>query len=364
MKNIFKTIILLISFTFLISCEKDEDKVIIKDTVSQNTLSALSASSYVLSMDDATDTFQIFRWTAPDYGFSAAITYTLQMDVKGNDFASAKDIATVIPGDSAIVIVSDLNKALLEKELDAETAYTMQFRVKCWINDSVDLVYSNTVEAIITPYSTSFDPIYMCGAALGGWSWDKAVEVRSSASGIYGTIAYFYNNSAFRFFKAKDWSSTSYNYPYFTGTVSSLFQNANDGDLNLYFNGTTGYYQVDVNLKTKSVAMTAVDEPLLYMTGAALGGWDWTDNDVKMTWVSDGVFTATTEFINNGAFRFFKQAGWADSYNYPAFSTGSVTSLLENANDGDSNFKFVGTTGNYTITVNLLNYTITMEAVQ
>ncbi len=62
-------------------------------------------------------------------------------------------------------------------------------------------------------------------------------------------------------------------------------------------------------------------------------------------------------------FRFFQQAGWGASYNYPWFAGGSVTALLVNANDGDSNFKFVGTPGNFKITVNLIDKIITMEAV-
>jgi hypothetical protein len=49
----------------------------------------------------------------------------------------------------------------------------------------------------------------------------------------------------------------------------------------------------------------------LYMTGAATGGWSWDDGVyVPMTKISDGVFEATTEFIQDEAFRFFAQPDW------------------------------------------------------
>ncbi|MCK5536141.1 MAG: SusF/SusE family outer membrane protein, partial [Bacteroidales bacterium] len=99
----------------------------------------------------------------------------------------------------------------------------------------------------------------------------------------------------------------------------------------------------------------------LYMTGAAIGGWDWDTNFEQLTWVTGNTFTATTEFINGEAFRFFAQAGWdGDAYNYPYFTT--VDANFENAADGDENFNFVGATGNYTVTVDLDAKIVTLVA--
>jgi hypothetical protein len=225
--------------------------------------------------------------------------------------------------------------------------------------------YSDPVEITVTPYATDFPPIYMVGSATGGWDWTKSVEVRSTGPSKYYTVAYFLNNETFRFFKQFDWGPTSYNYPFFDGGfVSDSMENAADGDQNFRVLAPTGYYGVTVNLKTKIVDFDAVDEPLMFMTGAAVGGWDWTTNYVQMTWVKYGVFEAETEFINGEAFRFFAQKDWGPtSFNYPYFADGSVDPLFENAADGDSNFKFIGTTGTYKVTVNLLDFTVTMEAV-
>jgi hypothetical protein len=363
MKKISLLILTLVTI-FFASCEKDKENVVINSSVEANDLSALSASTFVLLMDEAANTFQTFTWTEVDYGFDAVITYALQCDKKGNNFASPLTLASVTHVKTVAVKVGAFNEILLGAEYDPEVAVDLEFRVKSTIHADVDPVYSDVVEAKVTPYATVFPPIYMCGAATGGWSWDLYTykEVRSSAPKVYETIARFINNETFRFFTGTGWGFASYNYPYFTGTVSSMFVNANDGDLNLRFTGTTGYYKITVNMNTKSIAMEAVDEPVLYATGAALGGWDWTTNFIQLTWKSNGIFQATTDFAVE-TFRFFGQAGWGPiGYNYPWFAGGTVSAMFENANDGDKNFKFIGTPGTYKVTVNLIDKIVTMEA--
>lgn len=356
-------ILLLFITAFMVSCEKDKENVLIKETISANDLNSLSSSTFVLLIDNAAENFQTFSWTEVDYGFQAVVTYVVQADIKGNNFSAPIDLLTATAVTSGTITVGDLNKALLGAGLDPDVAVDLQFRVKATIHTAVAPVYSDIVEAKVTPYATSFPPIYMTGAATGGWNWDLYTykELRSPLPNVYETIAHFLNGEAFRFFKQTDWSPTSWNYPYFT-TVSPLFENAADGDSNFRFIGTTGYYKVTVNMSTKTVSMEAVDEPVLYATGAALGGWDWTDNYIQLTWLSNGIFRATTDFANE-TFRFFKQVGWGDSYNYPWFDGGSVSAMFENAADGDSNFRFVGTPGTYTITVNLLDKIVTMDPV-
>jgi hypothetical protein len=204
----------------------------------------------------------------------------------------------------------------------------------------------------------------MTGAATGGWGWTlyQYKDLRSSAPSVYSTIAYFLNGETFRFFKQTDWNPTSWNYPYFT-TVDADLENALDGDSNFRVVGASGYYQVTVNMKTKIVTMDPVDDQVMFMTGSGVGSgtWGWNPGEyVAMTWLSNGIYRASCGFINAGTFRFFAQTGWSTSYNYPYFDGGSVTPLLENANDGDKNFKVVGASGSYTITVNIIDKIVTM----
>lgn len=354
--------LLIVTFSFT-RCEKDFEKVTIKSTVSANSLLALTNTTFVLHLDNKLDTFQTFNWTAVDYGFQSSNTYTVQVDKKSKNFSSPQDIVTVTHKNKGAITVGDFNKLMLNLGLTQDSNTVMQFRVKTVISSGVAPVYSTPLDATITPYNTIFPPIYMTGAATGGWGWAQYQykELKSPAPNVYETIGYFVSGEAFRFFKQMDWGPVSYNYPYFTGTVSPLFVNAVDGDSNFRFTGTTGYFRVTVNMTTKSVAMEAVAEPVLFMTGAALGGWNWSTDYVKLTWKSNGIFQATTDFVVE-AFRFFGQQDWGPTgYNYPYFAGGTISNKFINALDGDSNFKFVGTPGSYIITVNMIDKIITMQ---
>jgi hypothetical protein len=359
--------VLLMTYSFS-GCKKDLTQVTINSKITANQLSPLSAGSFALQMSDAANTFQTFTWTKVDYGFPTAISYTIQIDKRTGTFTTPIDVVTVPNLLQATVTVGDFNKILLNLGMSTDVADSIKLRIKTVINPTIDPVYSNVVRVKVLPYAIFFPPIYATGAATGGWSWDLYTykELRSSAPNIYSSVIYFTNNQAFRFFKQTDWNPVSYNFPYFTGTVSNLFVNANDGDSNFQFTGTSGYYQVTVNMTTKSVSMASVPEPTLFMTGQALGGWDWTTHFVKLTWLSNGIYRATATFTNSGAsstFRFFAQQDWSPTgYNYPYFSAGTISNLFVNANDGDKNFQFTGTTGNYEITVNMLDLIVSMVA--
>jgi hypothetical protein len=356
-KNVFIIALLFGLFSFF-ACEKEAPTAILIEDVTANELQNLSASDYVLTLETAAEVFETFEWAAPDYGFNASVKYILQADVEGKNFGSAFEVLSTDNKLTGSITVGELNKKMLTAGIDFDVSVAMEFRVASLINSNVDTVYSKVKSAAVTAYPTDFPPIYMCGAATGGWDWTKGVEVRSSAPKVYSTIAYFIQNETFRFFAQADWGPTSYNYPYFT-TVDADLANANDGDKNFKVLSATGYYEIVCDLKTKTVTLTPVPAPKMFMTGAAVGGWDWTTNYVTMTWTSNGMFEATTDFIKGEAFRFFAQADWGPtSYNYPYFT--SVDPLFENANDGDKNFRFIGTTGNFKIKLNMLDKIVTM----
>ncbi|WP_212747545.1 SusE domain-containing protein [Fodinibius saliphilus] len=325
-----------------------------------------SGESYTLSRNQAdTATVMTLKWLKPDYGFTSAPTYDIQLDVAGNNFSDATEVASI--QDTAYSIaVGDLNKMLLSKNLAGGQAHSIEIRVLATISDSVQTTVSSPVALSITPFQTDFPPIYMIGTAVSAWDPGQAVIVPSTEPNVYSTLAEFTNGEAFRFFGQEDWGPDSWNYPYFS-TVDNLFVNANDNDSNFQFTGQTGWYKVTVNMDDKSVSLEAADEPIMYMTGSGIGGWNepGTGESVKMTYVQDGVFEATTEFNKDGAFRFFAQAGWGPtSYNYPYFSDndGTIDELLINAEDGDKNFQFTGETKNYYVKVNINDYIVEMEA--
>ena len=359
MKNIKYLLgFVMMAFAFA-SCEDDAVKATLKANVAANELQAPATAAYVLSLDIKDEIMETFEWTATDFGFQAAVSYRLELDLSDNDFSEPIVLATTNDLEAAIK-VGPLNDQLLGLGLTPDEATSVKIRVVSTVGDNAPTVLSDVQAITITAYATSFPPIYGMGAGLKGWGpWpDNAVEWQSAEFKKYETVAYFTSGQAFRWFAQADWGPTSYNYPFFT-TVDALFVNAGDGDSNLKVAGASGWYKVNVNLKDKIVTALAVDEPQLHMMGAGLNGWGpWNDKEVKMTYIKPGLFSVQATF-SVGAFRFFAQADWGPiSYNYPYFT--SVAADFENAGDGDSNLKFIGTPGSRKITVDLNAKTVTL----
>ncbi|MCZ8020659.1 MAG: SusE domain-containing protein [Cytophagales bacterium] len=349
---------------FIMSCDETGDKATLMANPESPELAELSTTTFSGTFETQSETFQTFEWSAVDFGFQAAVTYTLQIDVEGNDFADAVNIISVSNATTVLLTKGQFNAKLLELELEPDEEYQVEARIQAKVNNSsIAPAFSQSVVIQATPFATTFPPIFGMGAALNGWGpWNsKEVEFPSVAPNVYETTARFTNGETFRWFKQADWGPDSYNYLFFS-SVSNLFENGNDGDKNLRYIGPTGFVKVTVNLKLKTVTAVGVPEPTLFMMGAGVNGWGpWNDKEVKMTFVKDGVFEATTNLNDGGSFRFFAQADWGPtSYNYLYFTT--VGSLLKNANDGDKNFQLNGTNGAYKITVNLKTKVVTVVA--
>ena len=359
MKKIFNKILILFTATlFLTACE-EQDTVVFNDNA--ETLVSLSSNTVVLDILNSGQDALTISWSDPDYGFDAGPSYEIT-------FESAERSSTISVGNvlTKTFETTELNKLFLELGLTPDVSEDIIITVKGVLSTYSTAGASSNISTLnATAYSTDFSPIYMIGAALKGWDTALAVEVYGIGPGTYEVIAEFHSNEAFRFFDAPDWGADSYNYPYFgTGADPTYLVNAEDGDSNLQFIGETGYYSISVNLIDKTISMTPVDEPVRFMVGAGVpaAGWEWT-HPVQMTFVQDGIFTTSTEFIND-AFRFFTSEGdWGSGQNYPYFESDGfvIDANFENANDGDSNFQFVGTPGTYTITVNYIDKVITLE---
>ena len=97
-----------------------------------------------------------------------------------------------------------------------------------------------------------------------------------------------------------------------------------------------------------------------YAVGAGIpsAGWNW--NSPANLICDNNVLTMRVGLIND-AFRFFTENGnWGSGRNYPYYANlgYKIVSVLENANDGDSNFRFTGTPDTYRVKIDENNKTI------
>lgn len=108
---------------------------------------------------------------------------------------------------------------------------------------------------------------------------------------------------------------------------------------------------------------------LLYGVGHGLSQTRWTWNaPAQFICAGDGVYKANVHLTaysgnDDGNFRFFTaDSDWNSGRNYPYYADAGYTidANLVNAGDGDSNFRFVGTTGTYLLTIDDVSKTITL----
>ena len=221
-----------------------------------------------------------------------------------------------------------------------------------------------------------YDQLWLVGAGVpdAGWAWTSPVQLPCTGSGVYAGNVNLVNDS-FRFFtdSALEWTSPSFNYPYYTNegyTIDSNFADAMDGDNNFSFTGTPGEYFLTVDTINQTITLgapqTNCEYDQLWLVGAGVpdAGWAWT-SPVQLPCTGDGVYSGSVTLAND-SFRFFTDSTleWdSPSFNYPYYVSEGYTidSNFVDAMDGDNNFSFTGAPGTYTLTVDTVNMSITLN---
>ena len=125
-------------------------------------------------------------------------------------------------------------------------------------------------------------------------------------------------------------------------------------------------YENDVVSTTFSLIDCDYDQFYLVGHGIEGNGWSWENNVATITCNGDNVISGEVNLDASGDanFRFFSiPTDWSSGFNYPYFENLGyiIDSRLVNAFDNDSNFKFIGDSGTYNLTVNMDLKTITLD---
>lgn len=207
----------------------------------------------------------------------------------------------------------------------------------------------------VEPAAPPFPEILLVNGDPYGWNFDNAAILLSTSVGVYEGLIKVTNGS-FRFFSTNDWVQPQWGYGDFT-TVPGVFADGGGGDRNLVHSDGTRYYKITVSLIDKTITIA---DPVLYVIGDDQA-WNL-DNAFPLTWQSGGIFEGTTTFTSSSIFRFFITPAWGqpgNELNFNSFST--VDSDFTNGGGGDQNLQFNGTTGNHTLTVDLINSTVVIN---
>lgn len=396
MKNFKIFSLFILAMIGLNSCETDDDVVFIAQEPGEFVLTNTILPEYILTASTGSNLGERFTWNSADFGVPTNVSYDLQRSIMG-DFSDAVLVGTTAGNEIAMTIGQMMDVAT-EVGLDANpetpepNTGSFSVRIRAYVGDggsTTELFSDVKTISVVLPEIIDvednvceFDQLFAVGAGLptAGWGWGSPVVFTCVGNGVYsGNVELTSDGDAnFRFFsEASNWDSGR-NFPYYENagyTIDENLVNAGDGDNNFQFIGTSGFYSLQIDDVNKTItlgepqASGTCEVDILYAVGAGLptAGWGWA-SPVELLCSGDGIWSGNVQLQNNeGAdnnFRFFTEAtNWDSGRNYPFYVNEGYTidSNLINAEDGDSNFAFVGTSGTYFLTINTVDKKITLE---
>jgi hypothetical protein len=250
---------------------------------------------------------------------------------------------------------------LLALGLLPDEAASVEFRVRSTVGSGTEPVHSTVINVSITPFATTFEPIYIVGDAQG-WNLDNALELTATGPGTFEAAGDFVKDGIFRFFETPSWDANQWGGAYFGTGLPAEMEAVGDGDDNIKFIGEDGFYFISINLNAKTITIEEQNFPTkLYIVGDDQG-WNL-DAALQLMHMGNGVFEGIGTFGNGNIWRFFENPDWgAKQWNYNTFLDGTIDPKLSGTTEGDANFTFEGETGIYKITVSTVDLTIVMEA--
>ncbi|MEZ4775660.1 MAG: SusE domain-containing protein [Bacteroidia bacterium] len=339
-----KYFILLATALIAVSCVEKELNPILQIGDAPSITSPTGDASFVLTEDKADDLLPTFAWTAADFGFSAAVTYTVEIDVAGNSFADAVTLAVVNGLSMEDLTVGKLNGIMLAKSRPDGVASAMDVRVVATVNPDVSPVYSATVPINVTPYKANivYRKLQVPGAYQG---WDPAKENtviydRKSNGNFEGYIYFADPNVEFKYTDGPSWD-VNWGDTGADGTLDPGGDNIKAVE--------NGYYRLNVNLNALTHTYVKTDWGLI--GSATPGGWD-SDQNLTVD-PTTGIMSITLDLVV-GEIKFRANDDWA---------------INLGDNDANKSLEYDGTNiaitedGNYTVEliINAADYTYNVK---
>jgi hypothetical protein len=274
----------------LASCKKND--VLVKTNTSDAGTLTASSTSLVLNKSQNSDTSAVvnFSFTAPKFGFKAAVTNTLQIDSVGDNWAKPVSVTLGTNVLTQSFTTSSLN-AMLLKLVPFGKASQVNVRMQQALSTTVTN-YSNVVTLTVTPYSLAAN-IYVAGA-YEGWSVPSPgldSLVSQTANGIYvGFVNFTPGNLDFKLLP----ENKDYNGNYGSGATAGTITNATANPPNITA-PSAAYYQVTVNTNNNTISYLG---QWSIIGDASPGLWS-TDTNMNIDPVTGNYYT-TVVLISDG----------------------------------------------------------------
>jgi hypothetical protein len=357
MKNL-KIFISLLAGLLLAACA-DDAKLMISASPGAPVLSAPSmkttaykadSSAYVLSMDSA-GMAETFTGTAANYGVKTLVTYNLQIDKTGNNFANAQ-IITNSTSDTLPVTVVQLyniitNPTGLNAPIGVKTSFDVRVMTTIGTNtNNSHSLFSNVKTIKINPLR-SLKPFtlvspnlwYIIGLGDGNWSYSAAGigasmfplsvvtgnAYSSTGDGTFTYKGYFQASKGFKIVsgKASDMGSWAVQWGSSDGKLTPVFENGSSQNFSV---PSDGYYLITLNSIANTLSIVPTTAPastyaLMAMSGD-FNGWSATANPCSAFGIHE--WYATVTITAAGGIK-FNNNNWANSWGDVTFPIGFGT---------------------------------------
>lgn len=337
-KIIYKLTYLTALFAFIYSCD-DVERVYYNDAA--ETVLSLSDDNLVLNEENAANEVLTLTWTEPDFGFSAAALYSVQIDVQGGDFSNPQIISVGGAFDKTFT-VEELNAKLLSLSMLPNEEGVASFRIKATLSEYQE-IYSNTVNITVTPYSSLLDLSTSLGvvgsATPGGWGNENILDLpfyTTATTNVY--VAYVtLRNGEIKFRNNNDWSE-------------NWGDDGADGTLDSYGANiavSAGTYKIEVNFSSMTYTMEEYSWGIV--GSATTNGWGGPDMMFHYNSFQDDWRTVVT--LGDGEVKFRFNNDWGVNYG----DDGADGTMEANGAN------IAVSAGHYLVTMNLNTQSYTME---
>jgi len=302
MKKTYNIIVLLALIGLFWSCE-DDDKVVLQQPESF----VLNTPKYATGIYDLKNTETIeFTTSQPDYGFTAAAIYTVEVSLS-EDFSEYVTLPGSYTTAKFRINAADLALALVgmhgvteESDYPADP-HPLYVRLSSALNNkNAGEVHSNVITLPLVKGYFALDPMvmpenmYIIGNVAGNWNWDGATVMIPvwGSPGKFWAMQYLGQtsdgaNAEIKFNTEKDWNGNEFGFGQATVNANGTADpGASDSDGNVGI-GNPGWYIVVVTTTIEGREFEyAVDfyPPYVQLQGETAGGnWDTTDEKYRFS---------------------------------------------------------------------------------
>lgn len=280
----------------------------------------VSATNVTLNENNAAGDGITFNWTTgTNKGTNAAISYTLEIDKAGNNFAKAYYVDLGQQVYSLKFTVEDLNE-IITKELgvDYNKSIDLEARITATVADANVEVQTAKASFAATTYKPVSSTLYLIGSATpNGFNADNAAAMQRATNGIF-TWSGNLNKGTFKFITTLGSFIPSYNRDATSSDLKLIYRSSFDNPDEQFSIDEAGYYTIKVNLLNLSISVvksaTAVPPYSKIWFVGSFSSW----NFAEMTQDPANPFIfrygAVFNWNDGGEFKFATAQGWNNMY--------------------------------------------------